>query len=205
MRLSRFQSTRPLRGATVAQLVQFLPVSDFNPRAPCGARRSGWSWPPSSWYFNPRAPCGARRRLQSRATWWRTYFNPRAPCGARPPQPLPHPAPVRHFNPRAPCGARPGDHGGKERDHPISIHAPLAGRDLQRAVFRPAVQHFNPRAPCGARLHLQLVIGPVSGISIHAPLAGRDPDGRLCPGRPKEFQSTRPLRGATSPSRPWGA
>ena len=54
--------------------------------------------------FNPRAPCGARRRPAS-AQSQRTDFNPRAPCGARL-----HPRMVfrlhSNFNPRAPCGAR---------------------------------------------------------------------------------------------------
>ena len=34
----------------------------------------------------------------------------------------------------------------------ISIHAPLAGRDLEKILTRSAPIDFNPRAPCGARL-----------------------------------------------------
>ena len=79
--------------------------------------------------FNPRAPCGARQKTQ-KDYCEKHYFNPRAPCGARPP-PVPKkvitplfqstrpmrgatiPAMARitktsNFNPRAPCGARLG-------------------------------------------------------------------------------------------------
>ena len=36
---SRFQPTRPLRGATGPSPTSSLPLINFNPRAPCGARR----------------------------------------------------------------------------------------------------------------------------------------------------------------------
>ena len=57
----------------------------------------------------------------------------------------------------------------------ISIHAPLAGRDRRLKGRTGKEDNFNPRAPCGARLNSGL-IWIISAI----------------------FQSTRPLRGATS-------
>ena len=60
LRRWRFQSTRPMRGATCAKFERKEKDSYFNPRAPCGARREA---PPSysrEKNFNPRAPCGAR-------------------------------------------------------------------------------------------------------------------------------------------------
>ena len=63
----------------------------------------------------------------------------------------------------------------------ISIHAPLAGRDPYNSGIGGMTINFNPRAPCGARHH--------QGISS---------EGK------STFQSTRPLRGATSASaQPW--
>ena len=56
----------------------------------------------------------------------------------------------------------------------ISIHAPLAGRDPAGGVHLQPTDDFNPRAPCGAR-----------------------PRRKWTHIRPSEFQSTRPLRGAT--------
>ena len=56
----------------------------------------------------------------------------------------------------------------------ISIHAPLAGRDLLGGSSEGQYRHFNPRAPRGARLNFY----PLPVL-----------DGL--------FQSTRPSRGAT--------
>ena len=103
----------------------------------------------------------------------------------------------------------------------ISIHAPLAGRDVRHSVTKDFTDNFNPRAPCGARqkqahrsrrkspisIHAPLagrdggsiVDGILQGIiSIHAPLAGRDLVDIADDGRIDQFQSTRPLRGATT-------
>ena len=57
----------------------------------------------------------------------------------------------------------------------ISIHAPRAGRDFQKANNRVALPNFNPRAPCGARQVLHKLILLLM-----------------------QFQSTRPVRGATN-------
>ena len=57
----------------------------------------------------------------------------------------------------------------------ISIHAPLAGRDSGDPTHRSAPPYFNPRTPCGVR-------------RIHTS------HGTIIRG----FQSTHPLRGATS-------
>ena len=55
-----FQSTRPMRGATVASSIILAFIIDFNPRAPCGARPHSMNVQNNSMHFNPRAPCGAR-------------------------------------------------------------------------------------------------------------------------------------------------
>ena len=82
-------------------------------------------------------------------------------------------------------------------DVTISIHSPLAGRDLRPGECRPCRSDFNPLAPRGARLSREMITGtegkkfqstrPSRGetlggwvrvfairISIHSPLAGRD-------------------------------
>ena len=194
-----FQPTRPLRGATAAgdrdqahdAISTHAPlagrdqrttpqrnecINNFNPRAPCGARRHSATPSPSTANFNPRAPCGARPGLSvdpgnpsefqptrplRGATLGVTiyyllgkeYFNPRAPCGAR--HHLPGAQAVHlYFNPRAPCGARRETFEAIAPVITISTHAPLAGRD--------------PRELCGQVGHRI--------ISTHAPLAGRDTD-----------------------------
>ena len=79
-----FQSTRPVRGATSNSPHLKTPktISIHAPRAGRDTARL----PPicSASNFNPRAPCGARRRPAPKAPKQTRHFNPRAPCGARP-------------------------------------------------------------------------------------------------------------------------
>ena len=177
----RFQSTRPVWGATSSQhyLLRQSSISihaprvgrdlrcgerlgariNFNPRAPCGARREVelvagvvlkfqstrpvWGATPQK----PPPPIKTNRFQSTRPVWGatsqrcssrkpQTNFNPRAPCGARLYRIVDGPCIKQDFNPRAPCGARP-------------------------ASCLPAAQcgDFNPRAPCGARLHF-LILKP---------------------------------------------
>ena len=56
----KFQSTRPLWGATAWQRRVSPLENHFNPRAPCGARRELYAQGDTAQNFNPRAPCGAR-------------------------------------------------------------------------------------------------------------------------------------------------
>ena len=78
----QFQSTRPVRGATVigVPIAALGVISIHAPRA----GRDSTKRPDSTvtQNFNPRAPCGARR-AGSTYMHWCVYFNPRAPCGAR--------------------------------------------------------------------------------------------------------------------------
>ena len=146
-----FQSTRPMRGATPRSL-RGRYAGDISIHAPHAGRDAHQDRRlPLCHHFNPRAPCGARRTSLHRRACPR-YFNPRAPCGARRGRQRNVFPAVQHFNPRAPCGARlnaatqAGDYyatfqstrpmRGATRRHDraqqalhISIHAPHAGRD----------------------------------------------------------------------------
>ena len=107
----KFQSTRPMRGATVAVTV-YAPVSVISIHAPHAGRD-----------LRP-VDCSARTR----------HFNPRAPCGARPSAGV-GVARVHNISIHAPHAGR--DHrtpGRIKRKAAISIHAPHAGRD--RPCFR---------------------------------------------------------------------
>ena len=79
----RFQSTRPMRGATQHRgfFRRRRLVSIHAPHA--GRDRSALPGPSFSQGFNPRAPCGARPRIGVDNIEVLS-FNPRAPCGARP-------------------------------------------------------------------------------------------------------------------------
>ena len=193
-----FQSTRPVWGATIQtdrrQQQREISIhaprvgrdpdgrerdvwhsTDFNPRAPCGARRpccTGCSHPPRISIHAPRVgrddvTAGLKQAAatfqSTRPVWgatiplrtlqgWISNFNPRAPCGARPPLTPQRGRRAPNFNPRAPCGARQLVIGISTAGDRISIHAPRVGRD----PFSPG----SPFGPC---------------ISIHAPRVGRDP------------------------------
>ena len=192
-----------------------------------------------SLYFNPRTPCGVRPRA-CRSSTTAFYFNPRTPCGVRLTRSR-HPCRLcRNFNPRTPCGVRPPRMKGVhimakfQSTHPlrgatrqlwdrlfcimISIHAPLAGCDLEDhpAVRGLPISIHAPLAGCDI---VKKETRNEKTISIHAPLAGCDGAFRqrllACtdfnprtpcgvrqefphhPYQSKEFQSTHPLRGAT--------
>ena len=78
----------------------------------------------------------------------------------------------------------------------ISIHAPLAGRDLCRWETKRRIRHFNPRAPCGARRKVLRAISWIVIFQSTRPLRGATSFPRLQKSF-APFQSTRPLRGAT--------
>ena len=171
----RFQSTRPIRGATTNCSTPSMRLDYFNPRAPYGARPIYTSSPYSAATdFNPRAPYGARLIVSH--------------DGSRVLYEFQSTRPIRGATLLLFCSRYPFD---------ISIHAPHTGRDehgessLGRdsgfqstrpirgatpflCVVRLPRLYFNPRAPYGARLFKRLFVAKVYKISIHAPHTGRD-------------------------------
>ena len=122
---SKFQSTLPMRGATLAS-------------PPCSSHSN----------FNPRSPCG-ERPARKKDLFLRPYFNPRSPCGERSAFPLfctaliisihaPHAGsdwpmlPLQDFQQisiHAPHAGSDVSGEGQTQDGQISIHAPHAGSD----------------------------------------------------------------------------
>ena len=153
-----FQSTCPLRGTTPTFRSPETDANDFNPRAPCGARRLGGLLQDGQRYdFNPRAPCGARLRSEMPLRE-DDDFNPRAPCGARLHDNLPdHPKIVFQST----CPLR----GTTLLSSilPVVLEqfqstCPLRGTTRLCAHLRFCQCYFNPRAPCGAR-HVRYYFG----------------------------------------------
>ena len=125
-----FQSTPPVRGATLRHTKRCAGRRHFNPRPPCGGRLATyWRSLPLPQHFNPRPPCGGRRHIRPEHDRI-TNFNPRPPCGGRPALATCTGYSYLDFNPRPPCGGRPSS-------------APA------RCFCRT---DFNPRPPCGGRL-----------------------------------------------------
>ena len=145
-----FQSTRPMRGATLNDKTFPVKKVDFNPRAPCGARLFLLGIQSSCKLFQSTRPMRGATGC--------------APCRS---------ARARHFNPRAPCGARRGK--GKMKKELIQFQStrpmrgativpapsglfwsfqstrPMRGATSSPTCRRERTKHFNPRAPCGAR------------------------------------------------------
>ena len=173
-----FQPTRPLRGATAAcdADIQPLPFQPTRPLRGATIQRS----PPKNWGqdFNPRAPCGARRQSSGRGDR-DGQISTHAPLAGRDRERNPALLLGKNFNPRAPCGARHGGSDNIKRQLQISTHAPLAGRDhgSERRSCCPTL--FNPCAPCGARQLSALTPSIEANFNPRAPCGARPFPPRL--------------------------
>ena len=108
-----FQSTLPMRGATVGIHVNSFTRNIISIHAP----HAGSDDNPSAYR---RSACD---------------FNPRSPCGERPTHRWNVKTGATHFNPRSPCGERRDRVETRSVDDRISIHAPHAGSDLCTNAF----------------------------------------------------------------------
>ena len=132
--------------------------------------------PPRKPYFNPRAPCGARLSTIS-STFSPTEFQSTHPSRGATIFLLLALMVVRFQSTHPMRGATFTASGSFSAGiFQSTRHAPRAGRDCTMSLgTSTATRNFNPRAPCGARLKKKLF----SPVTV-------------------EFQSTRPMRGATT-------
>ena len=109
---------------------------------------------------------------------------------------------IPHFNPRAPYGARHGQQLVTPVTVGISIHAPHTGRDFV-LPGGDSPEPISIHAPHTGRDRTPSPSAPrARSISIHAPHTGRDLWWVRGDGYTREFQSTRPIRGATESAGP---
>ena len=123
-------------------------------------------------------------------------FNPRSPCGERPAaRGADHKWP--DFNPRSPCGERPT--AALFGYSPAVFQSTLPMRGATNALWRAFrfTRYFNPRSPCGERLWYNKDKQKELYFNPRSPCGERQyrPGFSGAPGR---FQSTLPMRGATS-------
>ena len=194
-----FQSTLPMQGATQGarntsaranisirapragsdngSKVACLSVCNFNPRSPCGERRSHPVPAAQQGGISIHAP-----RAGSDLIYSAVVCNP----GSK----------ISIHAPRA--GSDRCPRWRIRRKRPISIHAPRAGSDpaVEAAIIQ-SLKDFNPRSPCGERLLPERRHDRNQSISIHAPRAGSDASRLIIFSHAKRFQSTLPVRGAT--------
>ena len=123
----KFQSTLPLRGATMggSEGQTGSPISIHTPLAGSDSAST------TCWTTN-------------------TYFNPHSPCGERPP-PNTRQAECYEFQSTLPLRGATGSISSPPCLAVISIHTPLAGSDRPARGSRLPRWHFNPHSPCGER------------------------------------------------------
>ena len=191
-----FQPTRPLRGATeiahkLTDTIKFQPTRPLR-----GATRPASSGSACRSNFNPRAPCGARPWWCAASRRWNVFQPTRPLRGATEIQQIPPNLTI--FQPTRPLRGATVKlwHWIVRRN--ISTHAPLAGRDVLCECNPSAIiGNFNPRAPCGARRRMAFKhCGQKENFNPRAPCGARQ-TGRIRTNRKRRFQPTRPLRGAT--------
>ena len=194
---SRFQSTRPIRGATLCGPAYTSWNWNFNPRAPYGARHQPCLQLQSAQKISIHAPHTGRDPGGPGAREGRTVFQSTRPIRGATRAWRSSATRPAYFNPRAPYGARHSVWRLLLPLYNISIHAPHTGRDHTPGCRTSPDPDFNPRAPYGARLLGIPIIEYPANISIHAPHTGRDAFAHSAILRCHIFQSTRPIRGAT--------
>ena len=171
--ISRFQSTLPLRGATlrIRHIRIHNGISIHAPLAGSDHFRTGQVF--SGYYFNPRSPCGERHRL---ITGMETCLE---------------------FQSTLPLRGATYEQEYELTYNIISIHAPLAGSDMKTYVHYTDDMNFNPRSPCGERPVLSVFSVAALDFNPRSPCGERRQDSKRG-FRTYQFQSTLPLRGATA-------
>ena len=171
--LNRFQSTRPMRGATRLTMSEELLNAKFQSTRPMRGATGMVCRVPAKRLISIHAPHAGRDTNHSQRDCLNTHFNPRAPCGAR-----------LFFRKYPACSGL------------FQSTRPMRGATKHGFLKLPQTTYFNPRAPCGARHSLSGIHGfatefqstrpmrgatfwcasfqLLNGISIHAPHAGRD-------------------------------
>ena len=122
---SKFQSTLPLRGATEKHVyIAFkIRISIHTPLA--GSDTIETTRTHMAMHFNPHSPCGERPADFSTASN-RCDFNPHSPCGERPLALKTIPR-TTDFNPHSPCGERPVNPNHRTTANQFQSTLPLRG------------------------------------------------------------------------------
>ena len=145
--------------------------------------------------FNPRAPCGARREILNAKGVTLVFQSTRPMRGAT--QSVLFLCLKLSVSIHAPHAGRDRRQGESVHDRAVvSIHAPHAGRDVCLQLQERYSPCFNPRAPCGARRAVAVLIRLTHEFQSTRPMRGAT-DNPTLPRAAREFQSTRPMRGAT--------
>ena len=183
-----------MRGATALQEVlrRQYAISIHAPLAGCDVAKTTFSAPLFISIHAPLAGCDRRCNTFHSA---RLHFNPRTPCGVRL-------CFARYSKIFIPFQSTHPLRGATEQvlfdcqELFISIHAPLAGCDSVATYIPSSTLDFNPRTPCGVRRAACDMRYDILGFQSTHPLRGAT-SGSWQGIYHSQFQSTHPLRGAT--------
>ena len=196
---------------------------NFNPRTPCGARPGSEQAPGFENCISIHAPRAGRDIPQTMAGMSPAIFQSTRPVRGATGERSHEPG-QGHISIHAPRAGRDHLEGNRPEGWTISIHAPRAGRDMLTGLVQGSniiFQSTRPvrgatvsdvdsfmstrisiHAPRAGRDFIALAVGGgIRPISIHAPRAGRDAADPLGIIHAPSFQSTRPVRGATTYTR----
>ena len=174
--VQKFQSTRPMRGAT-ANKRQSNANKDISIHAPHAGRDAAGFLAAPKVRISIHAPHAGRDRMMLPPTTILQYFNPRAPCGARRSCAACGRISSVFQSTRPMRGATRLD-GVERQGICISIHAPHAGRDYDYCLSARSRHNFNPRAPCGARHTGNHSMLPDNHFNPRAPCGARHTPAR---------------------------
>ena len=171
-----FQSTRPIRGATYLDSFVDIPES-----------------------ISIHAPHTGRDSIKKGTGLFILLFQSTRPIRGATFCRLSCPLEQIHFNPRAPYGARPVSGLMYTDSGTFQSTRPIRGATGSSSIQIRQRRNFNPRAPYGARPCRVLCILILAHFNPRAPYGARRV---LCcrRGPRQRFQSTRPIRGATTGS-----
>ena len=192
-----FQSTCPARGTTSVVAECAFMCTNFNPRAPRGARLCVGRADADGGNFNPRAPRGARP-FDIETTNIAGIISIHVPREGHDFAALHAVIADLNFNPRAPRGARPGAVSRNAVSQGISIHVPREGHDWHFFSRYYVGGQFQSTCPARGTTY-------VMGLSSFRTFIFQS----TCPARGttemfsiehliKIFQSTCPARGTTA-------
>ena len=189
--IARFQSTHPLRGATIDNLAVTVVKLYFNPRTPCGVRL------PSIYTLTTPAEFQSTHPLRG-ATFCTQKLNnfPKisihAPLAGCDPVPAESFTTDQHFNPRTPCGVRPVHHTIPVLRSLFQSTHPLRGATLRLNTGASSMPIFQSTHPLRGATKAKPEFHGHRVISIHAPLAGCDRPCRRSLRRPRHFNPRTP-------------
>ena len=150
-----FQSTHPVWGATRLAAVRAWDKLFQSTHPVWGATSPNWPGSRSSENFNPRTPCGVRRSVppyhrksvifqSTHPVWGATFYSVKGDKRCM------------RFQSTHPVWGATTAAAEQLPVLLISIHAPRVGCDKVMRRLSDIDTNFNPRTPCGVRLVLQL-------------------------------------------------